>query len=280
MAENEFRGRTMAIRIYNYVDYKDFIRDWIHSLANKGRGERKKIATQLNCQMSFVTHVLSGDKDFNHEQIMIIGRHFCLSDAETDYLLCLLSFNRSGTQELKKYYRKNLESIRLKNEKLKTRLKGESSLKFEDEVMYYSNWIFAAVHMGSTISRIQDFEKMAEVLKIDKSELLPVVQKLNQMGLINFRDRQIRPGNTRLYLDGHSPLIQHMHSSWRNKIIGLLSRDNTRNLHYTNCFSVSKKDFVRVKEILVQTIAATREVIGPSPEESLAVITMDLHDLG
>lgn len=268
-----------AVRIFSYEDYKEFLSDHIDSLPGGGRGERRKMADHLGCQMSFITHVLSGEKHFNLEQIFSLAKYLGLSIPETDYIVQLLSFNRAGTVALKEYYRQKLKELRKSSENLKTRLQGEGKLQFEDEVVYYSNWIYGAIHMAATVPKLARLDDLSEALKLDKEFVLEAAQKLEQMQLIRLSAKEIKPGKMHLYLERGSPLLRQMHSAWRNKMIDLLNTDTLEDLHFTNCFSIAERDLPKVREIFVQAIANSLGIIRPSKEEALAVICLDLQRL-
>lgn len=267
------------MRVFVYQDYKRYLNDYIELLPNGGRGERRRMATHLGCQMSFITHVLSGEKDFNHEQILSLAKYLGLSKPETDYLVHLVSFNRAGTPDLRSYFAEKLQEIRAANENLKVRLRGEGKLKVEEEVIYYSSWIYGAIHMAATIPRLRRLDKLAEALNVDEDFVLEASQRLAQMQLIEMSSREISPGKKHLYLERGSPLLRQMHSSWRNKVIDLLNNDRVEDLHFTQCFTVSAKDLPKVREVFVEAIAKSLEIIRPSREEEMAVLCIDLHKM-
>lgn len=80
-----------------------------------------------------------------------IARYFRLSEAETDCILLLISFNRAGDTELREHYEKKLLHLREDNETLKARLKGSENIELEDQVLYYSSWLYSVVHIAATI---------------------------------------------------------------------------------------------------------------------------------
>ena len=82
-----------------------------------------------------------------------------------------------------------------------------------------------------------------------------------------------------LHLDNASPfLIQH-HSNWRLRAVQEISQAKIGQLHYSGVISLSKKDSLRVKEILSDALKQAIQVVRDSPEEQSSCINIDFFDL-
>jgi hypothetical protein len=79
-----------------------------------------------------------------------------------------------------------------------------------------------------------------------------------------------------LHLDKTSPLISKHHTNWRLHAIYNQDAEKEDRIHYSSVFTVSQKDYLKVREILSNALSESLEVIKASPEEEPAVICMDL----
>jgi uncharacterized protein (TIGR02147 family) len=267
----------MKDSFFQYLDYKRLIVDLIESKPHAGRGERKHLATSLGCQMAFITHVLNGEKDFSTEQILKVARHFNFNERETEYLVDLHAENRAGTSDLRGFYRRRLDSMRSQYESLKHRLDENQTLSLADQAQYYSNWLYAAVHMATTIKGLQEVGALADHFKLPEAELIPILEFLSNRKLINFKTGQVLPGIRHVYIDADSPLVQQHHAIWRAKTIHDLRSSRSEDMHYSLCFTISEKDWPVIREALVRTVKQCLKIIRPSSEEKLGHLSIDLE---
>ena len=69
------------------------------------------------------------------------------------------------------------------------------------------------------------------------------------------------------------------HQNWRTRAVMDTQDFENTNVHYTAVQTVSKADFARLKELLLQFISEASQIAGPSkPEEGLA-LTCDLFTI-
>jgi hypothetical protein len=267
----------MKHSLFQYLDYRKFLDDLIKSKPEKGRGERKKLADALDCQMAFVTHVMNGDKDFNHEQGLKAAKHFNLNEAETEFFLDLISHNRAGTRELRTFFEKRLSERKNTQEQLKNRLNEHQNLRQEDQAQYYSHWLYGAIHMASTVPALANVTALMKHFNLPEKDLMPILEFLSTNGLIIMESGTIKPGKAHLFLDASSPLTNQNHTIWRVKALNDLKENYVDDLHYSLCFSASHKDWPVIREHLLAAINDCLKVIRPSKEEKLGMICIDLQ---
>lgn len=269
----------MNSNIYEYLDHVKYITDLIENRPQKGRGERKRLADILNCQMAFITHVLNGEKNFSHEQIIKVAQHFNLNESEKDFLIEMLSYNRAGTKELQDFYKRKLLQKKEQHKLLKNRLQETQSLSIHDQAEYYSHWLYGAIHMASTIPTLQSISAMAAHFNIEKDEVLRLVEFLSSKGLVQLESGKVTPGQFHLYVDKDSPLLNQHHSIWRLKALHDLKSNKKDDFHYSLCFSVSEKDWPILREKMLEAINDCLKVIRPSKEEKLGLICVDFQEV-
>ena len=269
----------MKSSIYEYTDYKKFIVDLIESDESGGRGKRKGLAEAINCQVSHITNVLSGNGHFTAEQAEAAARFFGLNLAETEFLLTLIQHNRAGTESLRKFYNRILSEKLEKYSALKNRLKMPDSLKAQEEAQYYSSWQYGAVHVMLTVPQFQTREALTKKLDIPIQRIDEILSFLLEAGLCSKEGQRYIVVRPQLHLDKSSALVSKHHTNWRLRSILSLDHNDPEDLHYSASFTLSEKDYPRVREVLTKALSEAFKIIVPSAEEQGAVITLDLFKL-
>ncbi len=76
-----------------------------------------------------------------------------------------------------------------------------------------------------------------------------------------------------------SPLIVLHHNNWRQRaLLDAQELGNTKSIHYSSVFTMSRKDFLRLHELSLQFLERGRQIIGPSKEEALYCVACDLFE--
>ena len=105
--------------IFDYLDYKKFLKGYIENQPKKGWGIVSKIADGIDMSQAHVSQVVSGAKDFTTEQALKLTEFLQFTNLETDYFMLLVQRDRAGTQGLKKYYLEKIEKLKVEALKIK-----------------------------------------------------------------------------------------------------------------------------------------------------------------
>lgn len=268
-----------SVKVFQYLDYLKYIEDYSLSLPQKGRGFRKLMADQLGCQMSFITHVMSGQKDFSSEQLFKLAEIFHLNDEEKDYFMHLHAYNRAGTSELKKYYLAKLKLLKQEYSSLQNSFKETQELSIEDQAIYYSDWLYSAIQVAATVPDLQNITTLKNYFHLNHKALTKIVDFLSKKGFITFDGQKIGPGKTSIYFGNKSELVHQFHRNWRIKLADDLQNRRDIDFHYSLCFSAAEKDFPIIKETIVRAVEECMKIITPSKEEKLGVMCFDFKEL-
>lgn len=267
------------MNVYQHQSYKKFLVDLIENDFTSSRGKRKMMAEAGNCQVSHVTHVLSGEGHFSPEQLEGIARFFGLGNDEIEFLLLLLGLARAGTTSLKNFYSQLIENKLKSRSELKGRLKIPDSMAKADEAIYYSSWLYGAVHVMLSIPDLQTKEALSQALSLSLARSEEILSFLIKTGLCKKEGNRYKLLRPLLHLEKSSPLISKHHANWRMKALQSLENMDEEKLHYSSVFTLSKNDFTKVREILMESLAQSLKVIKDSPEEVPAVICLDYFKL-
>lgn len=265
--------------IYRYSDYKKYLKSLIESYPNQGRGIRKQMAEALRCQIAYVSHVLSGNYHFSPEQTEAAARFFGLDREDSEFLMILVSHNRAGTQELKRFYESMIAERAEKYALLKSRAKIKETLDREDQATYYSQWYFAAIHMALTIPILQTKDAIATKLGVSSKKTQEVLEFLVTRGLARREGARYVTTQQALHLEANSPLIARHHSNWRMAAVRSLEDPRASDVHYSGVVTCSEKELPKVKERISRCLEDCMELVKPSKEERIAVICLDWWEL-
>jgi len=265
----------MKKTIYDYEDYKLYIKESILNAPSKGRGIKLKMAEHLSCQTAFVSQVLNGDPNFSLEQGVKLNHFFEHTLDEGRYFLLMLQFLRAGSHELKEFFKAEMKEILEKRSDLKNRLDIKNSLDTTDQQIYYSNWLYACLHMMVAVPEFQTPQAMIRHLNVPREKILEAVAFLEAKGLIQKKGAHYEIGVTKIHLPKDSPQIQRHHTNWRMQAIRAIDFNHSEDLHYSSVISMAKADVPRIKEILIKSIEECRVVIRESKEEKIQSICID-----
>ncbi|MBL7546029.1 MAG: TIGR02147 family protein [Bdellovibrionaceae bacterium] len=270
---------TKEIVLFNYQDYRQYLRDYIADLRRLERGIQTKIADALSCQPAYVSKVLAGDAHFSLEQAERASQFCNHSDDEKHFFILLTQYTRAGTPALQKYFAKQLEELRLKNKSLKEHMKLEKVSDFETQLRYYEHWSIAAIHVLLTIPEFRTRSAIATKLNISMNDANAAIDFLKSKNMIQESGGLLSVGHVGLHLGADSPVIKLHHNNWRLKSMDSIARSNPDDLHYSSVVSLSNKDREHFREELLKWIVTFRNGITASKEETLAAIGIDFYSV-
>lgn len=265
--------------IFEYKNYKQFIIDWMELTPMQGRGQRKLLAEAIGCQTPFITHVLSGDYHFSPEQAEACARYLELNDNETEFFLLLVFKQRSGTKSLEMFFNKQISKMCEQHTIIKKRLKIDETISFENQMIYYSSWQYATIHIALLIPELQNIQSLTKYFNLPANRLLSILQFLEENGFIEKKGNLYKVKKPVLHLEKDSPyLINHL-TNWRLKAIENIALNRPEDLHYSGIMSLSKDDYEWIREKLVNLLEELVIRLKDSNDEKLAHISFDLFQV-
>jgi uncharacterized protein (TIGR02147 family) len=265
----------MKYSIYYYRDYKQYLKELLNSLPKKGRGMRAQLAQAADCQTTYISQVLSGSAHFNLEQADRISDYFAHNVSENRYFLLLVQFGRAGTTSLRRKLREQIQEIQERQMDLKTHFNLDNPLGDKEQMQYYSNWLYSAIHVMLSIPQYQSRDILAEKLNIEMSFLNDVLNFLVNNGFAEKEGAKYKIGQQRIHLESDSPLIQLHHTNWRLQALKAISHNNKNNLHYSSVVTISKKDAAKLRQQIVRFLDESKKTIAASPEEVPYSLNLD-----
>jgi len=263
----------------SFTDYKTYILALEDQSKGFTKGFRRRLAEALECQAAFVTHVLGGRAHLSLEQGLRAARHFGLGKRQQKYFVTLIEHARAGTKELREHFEEQLVPLREELLDLKHNIEAGTHISEEAMAIYYSHWMYAAVHMLITIPKFQQMSAVAKALGLREHDARVAIEFLVGVGLASLKKDQLVPGQKQLHLSRESALISSHHTQWRLKAMDRLHLRREEDLHYSTVSSLSHKDFLALKTKMVEWVRTYTETIRESPEEELCSFTLDFYRL-
>jgi uncharacterized protein (TIGR02147 family) len=263
------------MNIFEQNDYKEALKLYIRKKGKAKRGTYKNLAEYLGVHATLISQILSGSKDFTEEQIFSACDFLGISKLETQYLWILVQIERAGSVRLKNHYVELKDQLRNESLQLSNRVQRNHELTESEKAIFYSSWLYSVVHVATTLDRKVDFEFICERFHLAPAKAREILDFLIQIQMIKEKEGRFLPGTTSTHLEKKSPFIVKHHTNWRLKAIEATENLLDEELIYSANFTISKKDFARLREDMVQVIQNFLSVVKDSPAEDIAQFNLD-----
>ncbi len=271
----------MKKNVFDYKDYKAYLKATILAKPKGGRGIRLALARSIGCPVSHISQVLTGSSHLSMEQAEGVNEYFGHTLEEANFFLLLLQYSRAGTHALRNRLDSQIQQTLEKRLILKERLGIKATLSVEDQSTFYSSWIYGAIHVMLSIEKFQTKESIANYLGISIKRVGEILEFLSSIGLaVPIESGRFKIGTNRIHLGNDSPLISKFHTNWRMQAIRSLDHDRSKeDLHYSSAVTLSDDDCMRIKSLLVNTIDEIKQIIKGSKEEGAHCFSVDFFKL-
>lgn len=111
-----------ALSLFDFAEYKAFVRARNESTPNHGRGELAKISRAIGVHKTTLSQIFKGSKDLSLEQAHKLARYFELSIGETSYFLLLVDTGRAGSEDLRQHFAGQIQERQKEHRKLANRV--------------------------------------------------------------------------------------------------------------------------------------------------------------
>jgi uncharacterized protein (TIGR02147 family) len=268
------------MEIFDYKDYREYIKAWIAAQAKKGRGQRAALAEAVRSPVSHISQVLSCISQLNLEQAEEANEFFSHNAEEAEFFLLLVQLGRAGTPKLRRRLESQMQKMQERRLRLKDRLGVKEQISSEHQAKFYSSWHYVAVHILLTIEKFQTKEAIAKRLKLSIRKTSEILDFLLRIGLVKQENSHYLVGNARMHLGNDSSSLSRHHTNWRMQAIQSFDRENADEaLHYSSVVSISEVDAQKIRSLLVKAIENTKALIKPSKEEELYSFCLDFFQV-
>lgn len=263
------------MEIYDFDDYRDFLREFIKNSPQKGYGKHAEMAEACGMNPATVTLVLKKDRDFTLDQAFEVGSFLGLNSFEMDYFFTSVNLQRAGKVTVRNFLKKKLNELKIAASDLQKRMGESKDLDENSKAQFYSNWYYSAVRLSTSIPEINTVDDISKKLNIPRAMVRSVVEFLGQNNLIKNENGKLSMAVQSTHLSAASPLVGRHHQNWRLKAFQHMDAISEDELFFTSPVSIAKSDIPLVRKALVQALDEVFKIVDPSKEEELACLNID-----
>jgi uncharacterized protein (TIGR02147 family) len=266
--------------IFEYLDYKKWVRDRIQAMPKQGRGQLKKIADHLGASPAIISQVFGGERELTPEQALLLSDFFSLNKAETRFLVALVNFARAGTHRYRESLEEEIEEMRGLSRELSNRVK--QNFRFTDEVKaaLYSNWYYLAIWSLTSIEGFGNLESISKRLAIPPRKAREAVEFLLRHALIVEDKRgRLKVGPSLIHLESTSPQIPRHHQNWRLQAFRHHENPGHDDVFYSAPVTLSAEEASDLRESIIKFIAESVNRIKDSKSEKLFCLNIDWFEV-
>jgi uncharacterized protein (TIGR02147 family) len=264
---------NITMKTFRSTDYKVLLRERIEHSGE--RGVITKLAEAAGCQRSYLSQVLNTHVHLTPDQALGVAEFFGFNEDETTYFLALVDHARASSPALRARLKRICDSLRKKHEDLESRLETPVIQASEQDLVYYSTWVPAAVHIAVSIPDLQTPAALAHHLQLPEALIEATLHTLEQMQLVKRKGTRWVYAGAERHLSKRSALVPLHHSNWRQRAIVSSQAQVTDAYHYTGISSVSRQDYQEIKDRLLEVTEKIRIQISSSREEELVCLNID-----
>ncbi|OFY98975.1 MAG: hypothetical protein A2Z97_01310 [Bdellovibrionales bacterium GWB1_52_6] len=238
---------------------------------------KSSMAVAAQCQTTYVSKVLHGDRHFSLEQAELINLFLQHSPEEAKFFILLVSIERAGNPALKKRWQNEINAQIEKHHSLKDRLKTQKEqLSPEVQSTYYRVWYFTAAHFCLTISKLRTREALQRALGISNAQVKEALEFLLSVGLAEKHGNEYRTGKSVIFVGRDSPYLHPHHINWRHQAIRSIENLQKDDVHYSSVLTLTATEVAKVRSIFLKAIEEAREIGKSSKnEEELHSVCVD-----
>ena len=265
------------MRVFNFDSYKTLLRTQIKS-NSKIRGYQARMAEAAGCQPSYFSQMLSSKVDLTLDHASGIADFLELHGLEQDYFFTLVNHARASTEGLRRILKQKLDAMKTAHLEVSNRVSHSGRKSEEIERVYYSSWTWTAVHIAVSCKDLQTIGAIAKHLGLRIQEVQNILEQLRDWGFVERKSEKwiFKTGAT--HLSPKSPMNETNHLNWRARAANAIQKTQEDSLHYSSVFTVSVEDYKNLKELVIQTIVKSRDLIAPSESEKLVCLNCDVFE--
>lgn len=261
--------------VFDFLDYRVFLKAWIDSHGNKSHGLKTRMAQACEVSSTLMSLVLKGEKSLSLEQALSLSEFLTMNELETDYFLGLVELDRAGTPKLRSRVSRKLKALSAQSKQVSSRMKKDLELSEENKAVYYSNWVYVAIRNLTAVEGFQTASAIAQRLHLPQKLVLESLDFLIRNQLCRLTEKGYTYGPALTLVPKESPFVNQHHHNWRQKSLETMSFRREEDLFVTAPVSLSAEDSVKVKALLLTAFESAMKIVKPSPSEKVFCLNLD-----
>jgi uncharacterized protein (TIGR02147 family) len=269
----------MKVKVFAFRNYKSFLNELVRQ--KDSRGLLTKLAQAAGCELSYLSRSLSHEINITSDHAFKISQFLNLSVLEQSYFMTLVELERAGDRSYKKFLQSRLQGWLNEYEDLSQKTEKKVVVESSSlQMQYHSSWIYCAIHLLVSIKDFQSANKIAERLQLPVVHVKQVLAQLIDMGFVSQKGADhFEYLSGAMHISKSSPLVAFQHQNFRQRAVLDSQNSNSDGLHYTSTYSIELKDYIKIKDLLFDSISRLEKIAGPSECEELVNINIDAFKL-
>jgi plasmid maintenance system antidote protein VapI len=266
--------------IYAARGYREFVSESIRPETGRSWGSVKKLADVLKCHSTYVSQIIKGKADMSVEQAIAFCQHIKLNGPGTEHFLDLVNLEKAGSKQSRDYFQQRIDRRLADRIDLKRRLTVTDELKLDHQVRYYNGYLPQLVHICTQVPGGDRAETIAAMLRLDLKTVTDVLAELVDIGLLEILDGKVCCLQPSVYIGKDSPMVGRFHANWRAHTMNALNLSVKLNgTHYSSVLTMSAETAKAVRELVIQHVQETRDLILPSPSDHVYAFCLDFYPI-
>ena len=261
--------------IYEFVDYKKFVREWLSNQPLKGRGFFTVLADRLGTSNAAISQIFKDDRHLSPENAVELCELLSLTEEETYYFLQLVDYARAGSSKLQKKLLLKIKEQQLSQQKLVNLLPKDMQLNETARSIFYSSWVYSGIRNLIATNEAQNLDELAQRMNLDKAKIQSTIQFLLDYQLLVKVGDHLKVGPQKTHLENTSPWVIKHHQNWRIKAIEVMQNSREADLFYSAPMSLSHEVAEKIRQQLPEFIKQMIEQVGPSKSETVRCLNID-----
>ena len=267
--------------IFEFNDYRSFLKNYIETRPQKGRGVMTQMAAHLHVHSTLISLILSGKRHLTLEQACELIDFVDLTEEEGDYFLLLVEHERAGTAKLRRKIQSQIKKRKEALSAVSAQIKNKKILSEKDQSQFYSHWLYSGIRLFCSVSdQGQTLQAICTRFDISRSKALLILDFLTTTGLVVLQNNHYKMGPQKTYVGPESPFLVRHHANWRIQSLQKMGDVSAEEMMVTSPFSISRKDFIKIKSLLLDFIKESSSVIQQTEPEDIACFNLDLFWVG
>jgi uncharacterized protein (TIGR02147 family) len=262
-----------------FANYKEFLQKLIK--ARKERGYQSQMSRAMNCQAAYLSQVLKGKVDLTEDHAVKLAQFLKLNALESDYFILLVRLGRAATPELRKYLEERRVELLDKEDELQNKVHAKSARDTEEfSAKYFASFLPLLVHISTSSKHYQTVSELKERFGLSAVQIETTLKFLEEYKLVV---RSFEKGEEKWKFSGesiHLPKSSSMNVPYQVSLrtLALKSIQEKKfkeNLHFSSVFTMDKKSYKEIFEILNRAIEDSHKVIHDSGTEEVYSMSID-----
>lgn len=268
----------LMANIFDFSSYTDFLKKTVEESTAR-RGIHTLLAKAAGCQTSYLSQVFSGKAHLLPDHVAGLSDYLGLKEKEMEYFLMLLLLQRAATPRLRSVLQNKLAQLKSSHLDLSNRISNPVKMTREIEMFYYSSWFWPAIHISTSVPKLQTLKALSESLSLPADKVLACLEQLEKYNLVEHKNGKWLYAGGATHLPKDSVMTELNHTHWRQRALIDIQRKMEPGLHYTSIVSMSESDAEKMRELLAQSITKSRDISDPSRPEKVFCFSMDFFSL-